>query len=125
MSPRRGGDLAWLPSSRLGARPKRPTSSIGKNPASYRGSDRPTGTLRDEAVKILPMHSVRGLQFRIVQLLLADLLPSPFKEPRRRHRPRPILCRHDAGRGHASDFAFRQLVLCRGTLPRVGDRASI
>ena len=41
--------------------------------------DKPTGTLRDEAVKILPMHSARGLQFRIVLLLWADLLPSPFK----------------------------------------------
>jgi hypothetical protein len=30
-------------------------------------------------VKILPMHSARGLQFRIVLLLWADLLPSPFK----------------------------------------------
>ena len=40
--------------------------------------DKPTGTLRDEAVKILPMHSARGLQFRIVLLLWADLLPSPF-----------------------------------------------
>ena len=29
--------------------------------------------------KILPMHSARGLQFRIVLLLWADLLPSPFK----------------------------------------------
>jgi superfamily I DNA/RNA helicase len=29
-------------------------------------------------VKILPMHSARGLQFRIVLLLWA-LLPSPFK----------------------------------------------
>jgi superfamily I DNA/RNA helicase len=41
--------------------------------------DRPTGTLRDEAVKIMPMHSARGLQFRIVLLLWTDLLPSPFK----------------------------------------------
>jgi superfamily I DNA and RNA helicase len=41
--------------------------------------DKPTGTLRDEAVKILPMHSARGLQFRIVLLLWTDLLPSPFK----------------------------------------------
>jgi superfamily I DNA/RNA helicase len=40
--------------------------------------DKPTGTLRDQAVKILPMHSARGLQFRIVLLLWA-LLPSPFK----------------------------------------------
>lgn len=37
-----------------------------------------TGTLQDEAVKILPMHSARGLQFRIVVLLWVDLLPSPF-----------------------------------------------
>jgi hypothetical protein len=43
--------------------------------------DKPTGTLRDEAVKILPMHSARGLQFRIVLLLWADLLPSPFRNP--------------------------------------------
>jgi superfamily I DNA/RNA helicase len=41
--------------------------------------DKPTGTLRDDAVKILPMHSARGLQFRIVLLLGADQLPSPFK----------------------------------------------
>ena len=41
--------------------------------------DKPTGTLRDQAVKIPPMHSARGLQFRIVLLLWADLLPSPFK----------------------------------------------
>lgn len=40
--------------------------------------DKPTGSLSDEAVKILPMHSARGLQFRIVVLLWADLLPSPF-----------------------------------------------
>jgi superfamily I DNA/RNA helicase len=39
---------------------------------------KPTGTLRDQAV-ILPMHSARGLQFRIVLLLWTDLLPSPFK----------------------------------------------
>lgn len=38
-----------------------------------------TGTLREEAVKILPIHSSRGLQFRIVVLLWVDLLPSPFK----------------------------------------------
>jgi hypothetical protein len=37
------------------------------------------GKLRDDAVKILPMHSARGLQFRIVVLLWTDLLPSPFK----------------------------------------------
>jgi ATP-dependent exoDNAse (exonuclease V) beta subunit len=41
--------------------------------------DKRTGTLRDEAVKVLPMHSARGLQFRIVVLLWTDLLPSPFK----------------------------------------------
>lgn len=41
--------------------------------------ENPTGTLNDEAVKILPMHSARGLQFRIVLLLWVDLLPSPFK----------------------------------------------
>jgi superfamily I DNA/RNA helicase len=35
--------------------------------------------LRDEAVKILPMHSARGLQFRIVVLLWTHLLPSSFK----------------------------------------------
>lgn len=39
----------------------------------------PIGALHDEAVKILPMHSARGLQFRIVLLLWVDLLPSPFK----------------------------------------------
>lgn len=38
-----------------------------------------TGTLHDQAVKILPMHSARGLQFRIVLLLWVALLPSPFK----------------------------------------------
>jgi hypothetical protein len=36
----------------------------------------PTGRLYDDAVKILPMHSARGLQFRIVLLLWVDLLPS-------------------------------------------------
>ena len=41
--------------------------------------DKPTGTLRDEAVKILPMHSARGLQFRIVVLLWVDQLSSPFR----------------------------------------------
>ena len=44
-------------------------------------SGRQTGKLRDNAVKILPMHSARGLQFRIVLLLWADLLPAPFKGP--------------------------------------------
>ena len=39
-----------------------------------------TGKLRDEAVKILPMHSARGLQFRVVVLLWTNLLPSPFKD---------------------------------------------
>ena len=38
-----------------------------------------TGKLRDEAVKILPMPSARGLQFRIVVLLWTNLLPSTFK----------------------------------------------
>lgn len=36
----------------------------------------PTGTLQDEAVKILSMHGARGLQFRIVLLLWVDLLGS-------------------------------------------------
>ncbi len=36
--------------------------------------DSPTGSLQDEAVKILSMHSARGLQFRIVLLLWTDLL---------------------------------------------------
>jgi hypothetical protein len=85
--------------------------------------DKPTGTLRDQAVKILPMHSARGLQFRIVLLLWADLLPSPFKS-------------HYDGidRGllyvvmaRAEDMhpALRQLVLRRGALPRVGNGASV
>lgn len=39
----------------------------------------PLGGLNDEAVRILPMHSSRGLQFRIVMLLWTDLLPSRFK----------------------------------------------
>jgi hypothetical protein len=52
--------------------------------------DKPTGTLRDEAVKILPVHSARGLQFRIVLLLWADLLPSPFST-RDEHRDRGLL----------------------------------
>jgi superfamily I DNA/RNA helicase len=30
-------------------------------------------------VKILPVHSARGMQFRIVLLLWTDLLPLPFK----------------------------------------------
>jgi hypothetical protein len=38
--------------------------------------DKLTGTLRDEVVKILSMHSARGLQFRCYG---ADLLPSPLK----------------------------------------------
>jgi hypothetical protein len=37
-----------------------------------------TDTLHNGAVKILPIHSARGLQFRVVLLLWADLLPSPF-----------------------------------------------
>jgi superfamily I DNA/RNA helicase len=41
--------------------------------------DKRKGTLREQAVKILPMHSARGLQFRIVVLLWATLLPSSFK----------------------------------------------
>ncbi len=41
--------------------------------------DKPRGTLSDEAVKILPMHSARGLRFRIVLLRSTDLLPSPFR----------------------------------------------
>lgn len=36
--------------------------------------DAPTGTLQDEAVKILSMHGARGLQFRIVLVLWTDLL---------------------------------------------------
>jgi superfamily I DNA/RNA helicase len=42
--------------------------------------DKPTGTLQDEAVRILPMHSARGLQFRIVVLLWVDLLPAAFRD---------------------------------------------
>lgn len=42
--------------------------------------DTPTGSLRDEGVKILPIRSARGLQFPIVVLLWADLLPSSFKD---------------------------------------------
>jgi ATP-dependent exoDNAse (exonuclease V) beta subunit len=42
-------------------------------------SEQPTGTLRDEAVRILPIHSSRGLQFRIVVLLWTDLLLSRFR----------------------------------------------
>ncbi len=38
--------------------------------------DSPTGTLHDDAVKILSMHSARGLQFRIVLLLWVDLVGS-------------------------------------------------
>jgi len=87
--------------------------------------DKPTGTLRDQAVKILPMHSARGLQFRIVVLLWADLLPSPFKNRDDGIDRGPTLCRYDAGRGHAGDPAFRQLVLRRGALPRVGNGASV
>lgn len=37
--------------------------------------DKREGALRDGAVKILTMHSARGLQFRIVLLLWTDLLP--------------------------------------------------
>ena len=35
------------------------------------------------------------------------------------------LCCHDAGRGHAGDPTFRQLVLRRRTLSRVGNNTSI
>jgi superfamily I DNA/RNA helicase len=52
--------------------------------------DKPTGTLRDDAVKILPVHSARGLQFRVVLLLWADLLPSPFSG-REEHIDRGLL----------------------------------
>jgi superfamily I DNA/RNA helicase len=38
-----------------------------------------TGRLGDEAVRIMPIHSSRGLQFRIVLLLWTDLLPSSFR----------------------------------------------
>jgi superfamily I DNA/RNA helicase len=41
--------------------------------------EQPVGTLQDDAVRILPMHSSRGLQFRIVLLLWTDLLPSGFR----------------------------------------------
>lgn len=43
------------------------------------GSQDSTGRLGDEAVRIMPIHSSRGLQFRIVLVLWADLLPSRFK----------------------------------------------
>ena len=52
--------------------------------------DEPTDTLRDDAVKILTMHSARGLQFRIVLLLWADLLPSRFST-REEHIDRGLL----------------------------------
>jgi len=38
-----------------------------------------TVAMCDDAVKILTMHSARGLQFRVVLLLWVDLLPSPFE----------------------------------------------
>ena len=41
--------------------------------------DKRSGTLRDEAVKVLPIHSARCLQFPIVVLLWVDMLPSKFK----------------------------------------------
>jgi superfamily I DNA/RNA helicase len=37
-----------------------------------------TRKLKDEAVGIMPIHSARGMQFRIVLLLWVDLLPSRF-----------------------------------------------
>jgi len=54
-------------------------SPWGGRSVRLRAGDKPTSTLRDEAVKILPMHTARGLQFRIVLLPWADQLPSPFK----------------------------------------------
>jgi hypothetical protein len=37
------------------------------------------GRLRDDAIKIPPMQTARGPQFRIVVLLWTDMLPAPFK----------------------------------------------
>jgi hypothetical protein len=45
--------------------------------------------------------------------------------PARSYRSRPTLCRHDSGRGHVGDPAFRQLALYRGALPCRGNRASV
>ena len=41
--------------------------------------DRPADTLRQNAVRILSIHSSRGLQFRVVIVLWADHLPSGFR----------------------------------------------
>ncbi len=86
--------------------------------------DKPIGTLREEAVKILPMRSARGLQFRIVLLLWADLLPSPFNSGNNGIDRRSPLCRHDAGRGHAvilhsgSSAYIDELYRALGTAPQ-------
>jgi superfamily I DNA/RNA helicase len=87
--------------------------------------DNPTGTLRDEAVKILPMHSARGLQFRIVLLLWTDLLLSAFKG-RDDGIDRGLLY---VAMTRAEDMLVilhsGQLVVCRGALPRIGNSASL
>jgi superfamily I DNA/RNA helicase len=76
------GDIAVLYPRR---RPDAPVTTLydrlnGFTRAVLPAGDEPTGTLGDDdAVKILPMHSARGLQFRIVFLLWTDLLPSNFK----------------------------------------------
>jgi superfamily I DNA/RNA helicase len=74
------GDIALLyPRKRAGAAVTALHDRLnGFTRAVLPAGDKPTGTLRDEAVKILPIHSARGLQFRIVLLLWADLLPSRF-----------------------------------------------
>ncbi|MFA5900560.1 MAG: 3'-5' exonuclease [Hyphomicrobium sp.] len=74
----RPGDIAVLYPRR------RPDASVmalcarlnGFSRAVVLSGDSPTGTLQDEAVKILSMHGARGLQFRIVLLLWTDLLGS-------------------------------------------------
>jgi hypothetical protein len=63
---------------------RRPDASVtvlcdrlnGFSRAVLLSGDSTSGTLKDEAVKILSMHSARGLQFRIVLLLWVDLLGS-------------------------------------------------
>ncbi len=76
------GDIAVLyPRQHPGADVKELCNRLnGFTRAVLLAGDKAKGTLRDEAVKILPMQGARGLQFRIVVLLWTHLLPSTFKD---------------------------------------------
>ena len=87
--------------------------------------DSPTGTLQDEAVKILSMHSARGLQFRIVLLLWTDMLGARSGSADEEVERRPSLRCHDACRGRAGDPAFRGVATRCRALPCLGANASI